>query len=94
MAGLIDRHKDFAGGLYTVILGHGVGKRTNPSPEPELLTINVPRSINTYDALCYLQNVRNQVNDFEIYDLFLEILQDFKSNMYVSLSPQAQLSLF
>jgi paired amphipathic helix protein Sin3a len=61
-----------------------------PAPQPALENVNgaIDRQLNVTDALSYLDAVKVQFNDRpDVYNVFLDIMKDFKSQVYVYSRP-------
>ena len=61
-----------------------------PSQQAKQQQVNDYRPLNVNDALTYLDQVKNQFqNEPDVYNQFLDIMKDFKSQKYVEKFPKS-----
>lgn len=59
-------------------------RQISPSQQAKQQQVNDYRPLNVNDALTYLDQVKNQFqNEPDVYNQFLDIMKDFKSQKYV-----------
>ena len=65
-------------------------RQISPSQQAKQQQVNDYRPLNVNDALTYLDQVKNQFqNEPDVYNQFLDIMKDFKSQKYVEKFPKS-----